>query len=469
MSEAESRWPAIRGFLVRVAFTGVAVGLWWWLSDASLGELFAAVRRIPLGAVAAGFGLFLVNYVVAAVRWAVLLLAFGATRPPSVLRLSVINLIGMFYNMLLPANVGGDVLRGHVTRACFDSAGGAYVIVFIERVFGLAGLLLLAGSIALAHPIGDFALLPLIAGGAVLAALTVAFAPLFARGLGARVGGRIGEALMRLPVVERPALLAPALALSVVVHGIVAVVGYVLLASLDPGAPMLETLALVPLALVAMYFPTVAGLGARESAFLYLLGSIGVGDADATAVSLGILAVQLLCAAAGGLVQLLVGGALVADAAPGALSGAARAGAYGSRTAPSVIETRARAREVDCPGPAPVRRRSATASGVYLGDGQQADLRRERLHGRDGRAGRPGGAPSVPRPARARAPLHPGARPGGRVRCAPARPRVLGHGGVHAGAAGAARALPRESPGVRGRRGRRDRLAHPQGRQLLGR
>jgi hypothetical protein len=126
-----------------------------------------------------------------------------------------------------------------------------------------------------------------------------------ARRIAPALPGRLKTLAKLLPPVRRPAFLLVVLALSVVTHTVVALSGHALVASTAATVALSESLVLVPLALVAMYFPTVAGLGAREAAFVVLFGSIGVAVADAMAASLGLFGVQLLVALVGGLLHLV--------------------------------------------------------------------------------------------------------------------------------------------------------------------
>lgn len=304
MTERRKRARAIAWLIVRV---GVGVGaLWWTLSRVALDDMAAAAREVTALAATLALALFFANLAVGAVRWRVLMRAYGATAAPSIAFLARVYLVGIFYNTFLPGNVGGDVLRGHVTRRAFPGLVGAYVIVVVERVFGLAGLLLLAASVLLFHPIGGVSGLEWLAAVGVAGALAAAAAPVFARRLAPRLPKRLGSLAGALPRLERPSLLLIVLALSVGTQTVVAITGHLLVDAIDPSVALVDSLVLVPVALAAIYFPaTVAGLGVREAAFVFLFTGVGVARADATAASLAFLAVQLVVAAVGGILHVL--------------------------------------------------------------------------------------------------------------------------------------------------------------------
>src|SRR5690606_34399647 len=133
------------------------------------------------------------NLFVGALRWRVLLAAYGAPRRPSVLRLAHVYWVGFFYNNYLPGGLGGDVVRGIVTRQSFGERGTAasLTVVVVERALGLSGLLLLVSATYLARPLpGTEGVLPYSALGLVLAAAGVGAVAL-GRRLAPRLPGRL--------------------------------------------------------------------------------------------------------------------------------------------------------------------------------------------------------------------------------------------------------------------------------------
>lgn len=294
-----------RKWIWLVVRIGVAVAaLGWTFSRLDLGELVDSVTEIAPWAFALACAMSLGALVLGAFRWRVLLHAYGAVRHPSLFFLTRVYHVGLFYNTFLPANVAGDVLRGHVTRRAFDGMTGAYLVVAIERVFGLAGLLLLGAVVVMFSPVGETDL-RLIGGVGVLAAIFAAVAPVIGRRLGSRLPGRLGKLAASLPRVERPALLAFVLLLSMGTQSVVALTGHILLHSLHPTLELSDSFVLVPLAMISLYLPTVAGLGVREAAFVFFFGKVGVSAEDATAASLAFFAVQLLVALTGGIAHLV--------------------------------------------------------------------------------------------------------------------------------------------------------------------
>ena len=283
-----------------MGITALTLGLWYWLADVPWTELRDAIERIHLATVLAATSIACLNLCIGAVRWRVVLMAYGASRIPPYLQLVRLYFIGIFFNTFIPANVGGDLLRGHITRQAFSGGhAGGYLIVILERIFGLAGLMLLAGGVLLMVPIEgleDWRWLGILG---LVAAAGAATAPALLRRFGTWLPGALGELAQTTPTLARPSFIAIALAMSVVTQGLVAVGGYLYIVDLDPSVPLSAGLVLVPIALVSLYLPTIAGLGAREASFVGLFGMVGVIHSDATAAALGVLATTLVTAILG--------------------------------------------------------------------------------------------------------------------------------------------------------------------------
>ncbi len=295
------RWLSIA---LRFGITFAAFG---YLSTiVSLDELGAAFSRMPALAWAEMAFWFTVVTLLGAFRWSLLLGAFGADRRPPLRRLTQLYYVGLFYNTIL-LGVGGDVVRGVASREAFgdSSATAGLSVVFVERVLGLAGLLLLTAGVTLLQPIEGVPASHLL-GGVGLLAVTAALAGLlFAR----RIGPHLPEPLRRLaasvPTPKRYAPIGVVLSIAVLGHALTAVGGHALIVALAPQVALHESLVLIPVALASAFLPTVAGAGVREAAFVALYGLVGVAEGEALAASLGAGACHLAMAGFGGLLALV--------------------------------------------------------------------------------------------------------------------------------------------------------------------
>ncbi len=291
-------------FAIKILVTAGALALTF--SRLSIADLAGAVGRLSLVAVLLAVALTLANLLVGSFRWRILLVAHGAKDPPGIAFLFRAYLVGHFYNTFLPGNVSGDALRAHVTRASFEGPLGSYMVVALERFFGLAGLFTVGAIGLLWHPLPGVMRADLLAAFAFATAFVIVLVPILGRSLGRRLPGRAGAWAANLPRVVRPGLLGVVLGLSLFTHTLVALTGHVLVHALAPQVLVSESLVLVPLAMIATYVPfSVAGLGVREAAFVFLFGKVAVAGADATTASLSFLAVYVLVAAMGGLLHLV--------------------------------------------------------------------------------------------------------------------------------------------------------------------
>lgn len=278
------------------------------LTRQPLDELAKAVRSLSLGAILLAIALQLIGIVVGAVRWAILMRAYGAVRIPDIFQLSKVYLIGLFYNTYVPGGIGGDVLRGVVTRRAFGEEGAtsALAVVFVERALGLAGVLILSSSAASLHAGQRFGnVLPYLVLGLVgVAAFVVALAlgRRFAH-LAPRFAQRI---LSLLPQLVAYGPFVVAVLMSVMTQSIIALIGHVLLSSIYPAAHPLDSFVAMPLAAAAGYFPaTIAGIGPRDVALVQLYEAFGVPRAQGLATAFAFLFSTLAAAGLGGIVQLL--------------------------------------------------------------------------------------------------------------------------------------------------------------------
>lgn len=288
---------------------GTAAGLAWIALTVDLDQTKTAIGRIPAGVFVLACALVAANVVAGALRWKVLLRAYGATRIPHLPRLVYLYFVAFFYNNYLPGAVAGDVGRGVVTHEAFDGEGatGAIAVVFVERVQGLFALFaLLAVGLAIAGGGIDstalwwWTVLGCAGSCALVGAIPIArrLAPYLPKPL-AKIAGR-------LPSLHDRGAFALALAFSVATQALIALAGWQLLAALGPidlGASLL----VVPLAAATTFLPiTVGGAGAREAVYVALCGSLfAMPEADALAASIGLWGAHLAVGAAGGVLQLL--------------------------------------------------------------------------------------------------------------------------------------------------------------------
>jgi len=308
--DAKSTRPTVRARLFfALRLLGTAAGFAYILTIADVASVLSVMVSIPASAIVIAVALTTLAMAIAAVRWQLLLKSYGATAPPSLIRLFHLYLVGMFYNAFLPGGVGGDVVRGVVSREAFGPAGvtAALTVVFVERVLGLGGLLAVTAVATLVRPLpglenaGFFSLVGI--GLAICTVLGIAAA----RRLSPLLPGPLSRITARVPAVHSLSGFAWAALISVGTHVLVALSGHVLLSAVAPEVLLTDSLVIVPVAVATAFFPlTVGGAGVREAAFVFLCTTaLGVPEADAAATSLLLWFCHLAVAGTGGILQFL--------------------------------------------------------------------------------------------------------------------------------------------------------------------
>lgn len=260
---------------------------------------------------AVGWSLFLLGIVVRAVRWQVLLQALQVRR--SLGELVLWYFVGGFFNVLLPTGFGGDAVRVLELSRDERRVGPVLNSVVVDRYLGLMALLamgLIAGAI---RP--DLAAKPVLGLIALLLFGGIAAAWLLTRPWWRRWAQGDGFAARwvrtsKLAVVAAglnsysTGVLARALAASVVFNLIQ--IGWNAAIALGLGLRLPPPLffVFVPLTSVALLLPAFGGLGVRELTYVTLLGSAGVSQASALALSLTIYAMTVAAGLVGGVLYL---------------------------------------------------------------------------------------------------------------------------------------------------------------------
>lgn len=296
---------------------------------ASVILLFAVVLRVDLAsavasvargdpalillATALSFAAWLLN----SYKWKLLLQGHGRIVPYR--ELARLSFVGNFYNFLIPGQVGGEVVKGVRLTHLGVSGSAAAVSIAADRSTGLLALLVLgvAGAAVSSALRGLMGLAPLAALLALFLAGT-SFVLVTGRGLGSlpRIALRflpanefafgLTELVGHVRSKGAPySSLGVALLLSAVFQFMVCSVSLILSLALGSPIAFSELLWVVAVASVLQSLPiSVAGLGVREGAYVFLLEQNGVDASTALTLSLLVFATQLSLAAVGGLLQL---------------------------------------------------------------------------------------------------------------------------------------------------------------------
>jgi uncharacterized protein (TIRG00374 family) len=263
-----------------------------------VGEVLAQARP---GYLLLALLLYLGAIALNAVRWQVILRAQQIVVP--LRALLEYQFVGVFFNNFLPANVGGDVMRGYGLARYTERAAEAAVSVVVDRVLGLLAFMASAvvAAIIAVRTTGQANLRQLaLAASLTLAVIGLGFILLLSRRLRAWLGR-----LFRWPLLARLAPLYERLSRSFDAYrgsggalglafaiglGIVLLTNFVnwfIVQALGGGISLLHICLFNPLIAFVLLIPiSIGGLGLNQSAYVFFFGLVEVPEPLALAVSL---------------------------------------------------------------------------------------------------------------------------------------------------------------------------------------
>jgi uncharacterized protein (TIRG00374 family) len=129
---------------------GVTVAvLYWVFHDAEKRQkMWEALRHADYFWVLAAIGCYIVVELAAAIRWHILLKVQDIRL--SLLRVSGLFFIGMFYNQFLPGGTGGDIIKSYLLlKETPGKKAGALLAVLFDRLIGLVALVSITSVLVL--------------------------------------------------------------------------------------------------------------------------------------------------------------------------------------------------------------------------------------------------------------------------------------------------------------------------------
>ncbi|HEX6048059.1 MAG TPA: lysylphosphatidylglycerol synthase transmembrane domain-containing protein [Gemmatimonadaceae bacterium] len=290
-------------------------------------ELVATLQGSHLGFLAVSLLVTPLVHLQSTVKWYALTRARGMN--VTFRRLYYYFVVGRFYNLILPSNIGGDLIRIRMLGVASGRHADAAATVFVERLTGILTLVVYA-SIAAAITAASRRLPWLLSGVVILsAALVVMCWALVAdqpmRLLAKLVSGRAAlidalvDRLLRLReaiVAFRglPSAIAVAFGHSAVFYLLCVADIWLTLRVFDPAAPFSMMMLAVPIVMLVMNIPlSVGNVGVLEFAYTVVLGAFGVSPTAALSTVMLMRIKMILAAAGGGVAHALISEATPAD------------------------------------------------------------------------------------------------------------------------------------------------------------
>ena len=283
--------------LLRLIVAGGLTAYILWRSDPR--AVAAAAAGADWRPIAVAVLLVLVDRALMAYRWIVLLCTVDRARRPALRALMRIFFVSTFVGTFLPASVGGDAVRAYSLARQNVGGGDAVASVFMDRILGVASLLVMA-LVGLMLARGGAAtraiLWALVAAGALCVATMLLIFSRWTARLAARyieivpsakikdLGHRVLESIQKYSAYPRELIVV--LLASVGVQILRIVQAYYLGLGLGIAAPLAVYLVYIPLILLVMLLPvTFNGIGTSQAAFVWSFAQAGVDAAPAFALS----------------------------------------------------------------------------------------------------------------------------------------------------------------------------------------
>jgi len=275
--------------------------------------------------VAAALALFC-GLAVSALRWRAYLDALEIYLPfPTVLRL---YFVGTFFNSFLPSGIGGDAYKAVRIGRARGGITSAFASVFLDRFagfIGLSGLGLLGAVITLAAHQKHLkvALISAVLSAGMISAAVILLVwgeRLLGRGRVIKehgVGGKLREAVRAIHAAGRhPQAAARGYLFGVLFQ--ILVLTYNICVAHALGVTQLSIVQMTGVVVITSLATIIplspGGLGFRETAYVWALGTFGVPHhPQALAFALLVLVVLLVTSAVGGIVYIVAGGDVPAD------------------------------------------------------------------------------------------------------------------------------------------------------------
>lgn len=282
--------------------------------------IWKEVKGIKTGYLIPIFVMALLNVAISAKKWHILLKAKG--EDSGYLYVWRMYFIGKFFNLFLPTDIGGDIIKAREMSKITRKSVDAYSSVFMERFTGLVAvfcLAVIASSLFIFEmPLIVLAMIYMI----LLPILLILSALLFNKNLVKRFRGQIEkifsyfnpfslrERSIKLYVsINQYAKEKRAVYLSLLIafiyHPLLIFVNYMLALSIGINVPIHYFFIFIPLTSILLILPiSIKGFGVREVIYAYFFTQVGATTAQSVSLSLLYQFVVVIISLIGGFVFL---------------------------------------------------------------------------------------------------------------------------------------------------------------------
>lgn len=278
MRNSPRTWAGTRGAIVLAIKCSVAVLLLALIaSKVDWSKTWEQLRAAGPALIIVVFAIMIANVFMSAFKWGLLLRIHRVIY--SVWTLSAYYFVAIFFSNFLPSSIGGDGYRIYKTLDNERGKTSAVVAVFMDRLIGIAVLLVLGFVAAQVLPYTP-SVVSLGVGAVMIGALVGLW---IAWSLRSRLPHKLRNVTDSLvdhagDYARRPQLTLAVVAVSVTFHCMLAFAYLLAIRSAgDYGAGLLELLVVLAISNIVAVLPiSINGIGVFEGVFMYLLDQYGV-------------------------------------------------------------------------------------------------------------------------------------------------------------------------------------------------
>lgn len=300
--------------ILRLIITGLLLGYLFYKND--LGKIYQSATSIAFLSFLLLNMLQIVGIAINALKWKVLL------PDQKYFRLVKYNLIGRFYSLIMPGQMGGEVVKAYLISKNQDEQERFYISVFIDKITSLLGVNILFFwgiifsdrrfpiEIIWATVIITFAILFLFFMTKVnffyQKAISILENLLKYGFLQSSIINLIKIVVVWNKYSKKTWELIQNASLGIIYQLTAVIMIYLIGQEMGLGISFIDWVWLVSLVAIVLFLPiSLAGLGIREGSFIVLLSLFSIPNERAVALSLIFFSLQLIASAIGGVIEVL--------------------------------------------------------------------------------------------------------------------------------------------------------------------
>ncbi len=295
----------------------------WVLNGIDTAEVTAKLSQAQWTWLALAMAFFVIALMLGTARWQLVLRGLGV--PLGIGTTLRLFLVGMFFNQTLPSSIGGDATRVFYLWRAGTDAQTALNSVLLDRILGLSILVIVITLVTptllanLDSPLAAKGFVLVLAGSWTAIVMLFLFNNPYTRRVQHLRLIDFAVTLSRdaVDLCRQRAIIAPAVLISVAIHGATIAIAWCLDRALGgAGGILVYVIAVTPTILLISIPVSIAGWGVREQIMVVLLGAFAIGAAQAVSVSILFGILLLVGGIPGGLLWLTMRKAQAKSAAP---------------------------------------------------------------------------------------------------------------------------------------------------------